>query len=496
MEAMKLRYYNISAKIMESVHPPPTMTTAEFQLWEKMRNFDAKTETLRKSMAEKLFERTKEEADEERILLEELHRISKHEEEFIQLRRDLYSRLESAPPSRRNERGEEQSTAMYHTSAGLTALLQSLLSRERRNKRPLTNGEPQPTPVDQRRGQPNQYSRRDTIDSQTDGPQKKGSTSQPTVRNLNSAEEVKFGVSHPQEKLTSGVQFRHQKIERLSMAKSAVQTSKIQAALVQLGIPPRLLMPTERVCREFERLIDAINKLLEARKATEKHISEYKVLEELRRRRLGLPEPGQEATDAMEVDTSQVADASAVDESTVVNDQDAEGEDEDAEGEKDEDESAMQVGRKDDDEEEADDAGEKSAIAEDDDEDVDQSYADLGKDDDEDEEQEDEDEDGLAMGHDSEAEEDDDDDARPEADADEDGAEVNESEPADESEDGENEDEAEEDDDESEAEEEPEPSRPSSSHSTARAHKRSASVISDASKTGSNRSGLGRKKRR
>merc|ERR1711939_1301963 len=42
-----------------------------------------------------------------------------------------------------------------------------------------------------------------------------------------------------------------------------------------------------------------------------------------------------------------------------------------------------------------------------------------------------------------------------------------------------------------------EPSRPSSSHSLAlKSHKRSASVISDASRTGSNRSGMGRKKRR
>ena len=481
-EAMKLRYYTIAAKIMETHTPASNMTSVEFALWEKMRNFDAKTETLRKSMAEKLFERSKDEADEERILLEELHRITKNEEDFIKQRRDLYARLESAPAIRRTERGEEQSTAAYQTSAGLTALLQTLLAKERKFKRPpLEQQQPD------RRGQPNQYSRRDTMDSQTDGPQKKGSQSAPNVRTLTPAEEVKFGVSHPSERLTSGIQFRHQKIDRLTMAKSQVQTSKIQAALTQLGIPARLLMPTERVCREFERLVESIHKLLDIRKAHEKTTNEIKILEEMKRIRLGLPKPGE---DAMEVDTSQVEE-SQINESMV---EDADGED-DAEGEKDEVDDSMQVDDQDDDAEGEDDEDvAKSAVADEDDEDVDQSYADLGKDDDEEEQVEDEDDDEVAQESSDEDAEDEDDEAGAEVDEGE--AEVNESDAGEESEEGEEEIE-EQDDDEAEVEaSEPEPSRPSSSHSTARVHKRSASVISDASKTGSNRSALGRKKRR
>ena len=498
MEDMKLRYYKIAAKVMETHTPASNMTAVEFQLWEKMKSFDAKIETQRKTMAEKLFERTKDEADEERILLEELHRITKNEEDFIKLRKDLYSRLESAPAIRRTERGEEQSTAAYQTSAGLTALLQTLLAKERKLKRPLPNGEqPQQTSLD-RRGQPNQYSRRDTLDSQTDGPQKKGSTSQANVRALTAAEEVKYGVSHPQERLTSGIQFRHQKIDRLTMAKSQVQTSKIQAALQQLGIPNRLLMPTERVCREFERLVESIHKLLDIRKAHEKTTNEIKVLEEMKRIRLGLPKPG-ESGDVMDVDTSQVEpESSAVNESTMV-DQDAEGEDDDAEGEKDDtvDESTMQVVDQDEDHaegEDDEDAGDKSAVAEDDDEDVDQSFGDLGRDDEE-EEEDDEEEEEVEVAQDSD-EEGEDVDAVPEGDED-DEAEVNGSEAGEEDGDEEEEQGDDEEDAEAEAEaSEPEPSRPSSSHSAAVRNKRSASVISDASKTGSNRSGLGRKKRR
>ncbi|RMZ78863.1 hypothetical protein DV738_g3664, partial [Chaetothyriales sp. CBS 135597] len=297
MEQLKARYYSIAARLMEIRTPASNMTAAEFQLWEKMRNFDAKIEKIRKDMADKLFERTKDEAEEERILLEELYRITKNEEDFIKLRRDLYSRLESVPPIRRTERGEEQSTAMYQTSAGLSMLLQSLLAKERKLKRPQPPAASAATPAEPKRSQPNQYTRRDTVDSHADdGAQKKGAAAQPAVRTLTPAEEVKYGVSHPKERLTSGVQFRHEKINRLTMAKSQVQTSKMQAALAELGIPPRLLMPTEKVCREFERLVNSIHLLLDARKVSDKVKAEILVLQEARRIRLGLPKEADPAT--------------------------------------------------------------------------------------------------------------------------------------------------------------------------------------------------------
>ncbi|KAK5212562.1 chaperone ATPase hsp78 [Exophiala xenobiotica] len=321
MEALKQRYYTITAQMLETQIPASNMTQAEFQLWEKMRNFDAKTETMRKAMAEKLFERTKDEADEERILLEELYRITKNEDDFMKLRADLYARLEPIAPISRTQRGEEQSTALYQSSAGLSMLLQNMLAKEKRLKppRPIPEGahtgHSMATPTDARKASHASYNRRDTMDSQAEdsGHQKKGSMSQPVVRVLTPQEEARFGVSHPQERLTSGVQFRHEKINRLTMAKSQTQTTKIQAALTELGIPQRLLMPTERVCREFERLVKEINILLDARKVNEKIATEIKILEEQRRIRLGLPkeeeQPGQQNGDVMEVDSSQIMDS-------------------------------------------------------------------------------------------------------------------------------------------------------------------------------------------
>ncbi|RVX70244.1 hypothetical protein B0A52_05577 [Exophiala mesophila] len=637
MEALKSRYYGIAAKLMEVQTPASNMTQAEFQLWEKMRNFDVKTETLRKSMAEKLFERTKDEADEERILLEELYRITKNEDDFIKARKELYSRLEPVLPIRRTERGEEQSTAMYQTSAGLSMLLQSLLAKEKRMKRPAVPGSAESTaaaaatstPTEQKQEKnkhANHSSRRDTTDTQAEDatpvPQKKGSAAAapPNIRILTPQEETRFGVSRPQERLTSGVQFRHEKINRLTMAKSQTQTTKIQAALTELGIPARLLMPTERVCREFERLTTEINILLDARKVNEKLSSEIKVLEEARRIRLGLPKEGEPQaattatttatpaapatasglepkTEPMEVDSSKVneelAKATSENAPTADTNQDAkapsrelrkktktpevaerqasstkdrqpkpqadsskmevdDGEDADAagdaEGEDDadadadasstrkkadadsdnddeEDEEEQESGvandsdnnQDDDDEDEEDEQEYSQAQVEEDDDDEEDDTNQLGVDEDEDEEEEEEDEDAesdpvvVAETPDEEDEDQDEEDAEAEAENDED-----EDEDAEEDEEEEEEEEEadgtatpasgnveQEDDDEEEEEAEEEVAEPppptSSTHLSAtsgRGHKRSASVLSEASKAGSNRSGLGRKKRR
>jgi DNA methyltransferase 1-associated protein 1 len=527
-EALKQRYYTIAAKMMEISTPPSNMTAPEFKNWEIMRNFDVKNEVNRKSNAEKLMERTREEAEEEKLLLEELHRITKNEEEFIALRKDLYTRLESAQPIRRTERGEEAHTAIYQSSQGLSMLLNSLLAKEKRLRRPNPAEAAQASASDARRPSQPQYHRRETMDSTNDSPapNKKGSVSQPQVRTLTPAEEAKFGVSHPTDRLVGGVAFRHEKINRLVMAKSQVQTSKIQAALGELGVPLRVLMATERVTLEYERLITNIHLLLDARKASEKITNEIRILEEAKRQRLGLPKEGEPAqadqANAMEVDIQQPSQPNGADGDA---EDDAAGEEDDTMAEKAADDSAMQV--------DAEDGADSDAEGEEDD----QSYA-VAKNDDseaeddndgaegEDEEveeedeneagqeEEDEEDEGLnTLGKDDEEDEEDageDDDAEVDVasgEEDEDAVDANDSDAADADDDDDEEvvqptpseaeeEAAEADDDAEEEEEEPaQASRPASRHS-ARSHKRSASVLSEASKAGSNRSVAGRKKRR
>ena len=561
MEDLKARYYTIAAKMLETHRPANDMTESEFKLWEKMRDFDERTEKLRKSMAEKLFERTKDEAEEEKILLEELRRIIHHEDEFLAQRRDLYARLEP-PPARRH--GEDQSMAAYQTSSGLSHLLQTLLAREKKFKRPSMMGGPdghgsqsatpgldehgQPRKQKWEKGQhPNQYTRRDTMDTQNSDnapPQKKGSQSGPNLRILTPAEELKYGISRPQERLTGGVTFRNEKVSRLVLGKSQVQMQKYQHALAELGIPVRLVMPTEKVCKVYERLLGEIQLLLDARRMTEKVQTEIKVLEEQRRIRLGLPKDGKDqevvADESMDVDDSAIAesannDTSMIDTSMMTNREehaDQNEDEEDADGEGDQEQAASAVAE---DSDVEDDSKLDAAIAEDE--------QDEEEDEDQDEEEEEEEEEGSEQeeptslkGIDQDGEDEDEqeaqvddeseeeadspeqdsDEADTDADADADAdaeAEV-EAEDKAEAEDigdqsgdeddvevGEDVEEQSDQDDDAEADEEDQASEPEEEEIQAapvapRLHKRSASVISDTSRADSNRSAIGRKKRR
>jgi DNA methyltransferase 1-associated protein 1 len=558
LESLKSRYYTIASKMLSITTPPDTMTPSEFALWEKMKNFDARTEELRKNLAEKLFMRTKEEADEERVLLEELARITKNEEEFLKMRKDLYQRLETPILSRR---GEDQGTAaIYQTSSGLGALLSNLLNREKRFKRPGmidtsransgqdADGEAERgtagTATDRPRKQtwekgqhPNQYTaRRNTMDAESangDVPKKTGSMSQtPNMRTISPAEEAKYGVAHPPERITSGVQFRHEKASKVVLSKSAAQMAKIQAALVELGIPVRLLMPTEKVCREYERLVADIVLLLDARRGVERVGSEVRVLEESRRLRLGLPkEETGNVVEKMEVDKEGDIAQEGIEESggTARNEDNAEA---DAEGDADEDANGEAAANDDEDDKEARvEAGarkEGSALdAEEDDED--EEHGETGENEEDAEAEEDinaeEDKPRNEREEDEEDEEDDEDEdadeAEVEAEAQDEDDEEDELAASPESEDegsagendDDNDDDAEQDGDgtghraadaaeeeaeaEAEAEVEAEPEGKSQPAAVpARLHKRSASVVSDGSRAGSNRSGVSRKKGR
>jgi DNA methyltransferase 1-associated protein 1 len=107
---------------------------------------------------------------------------------------------------------------------------------------------------------------------------------QQAIKNLSPAEEARYGVQH-HDRLAPGVQFRSDRAQKLTQAKSHVQTQKLASALAELEIPLRLVMPTERVVKDFEKLIHSVNLLLEARKVSEKVESEIRVLESAKEER-------------------------------------------------------------------------------------------------------------------------------------------------------------------------------------------------------------------
>jgi DNA methyltransferase 1-associated protein 1 len=273
MEHMKARYYKVAATMLAIEHPPAEMSEAEFDMHEKMLKFDPEREKARKDLAALQLDRTADEVREEAMLLEELKRITSNEQNFITERRELYSRLE-VPISVGN-------TAMYQSSQGLSQLLQTLLQADKSKKRRSILGPDGAvaSPAGQTPTQAGPLGRAETPSTNA-AANRKGSMLQPQqmVRTLTPAEEARYGVQH-HERVTAGVQFRSDRAQKLTQAKSNVQTLKLAGALAELEIPVRLFMPTERVCKEFEKLIQSVNMLLDARKVAEKVESEIRVLE-------------------------------------------------------------------------------------------------------------------------------------------------------------------------------------------------------------------------
>lgn len=275
-EDMKARYYDVAAKTMVLHNPLSSMSSTEFDAHEKMTKYDPIRETQRKRYAEQLMHRTKEEKDEEEYLLRELSRIVSSQEKLSQERKALYDRLEAAPSS---VRADPYSTSMYTTSQGLTQLMQNLLTQnknkeleKKEKRRSLLEGGETAGPSS---FHPMDRSQRQSLSSAPHGQRLSDATGR---RPLTQQEQKKYGVSHPNERLTGGIQFRHERITKAGQAKSGVQTSRIGAALTELKIPPRLVMPTAKVVTEYERLIESIKHLLEVRKVSEKVEGEIKVL--------------------------------------------------------------------------------------------------------------------------------------------------------------------------------------------------------------------------
>ncbi|KAI9805558.1 MAG: hypothetical protein M1825_000809 [Sarcosagium campestre] len=278
MEDLKARFYTVAAKIMEIRQSLSNMSISEYELHEKMTKYDPAHETQRKKAVEALFHRKPEEVKEEEMLIGELKRMVFHQDRIMQERKSLYARLEAQPST--------GSSQIYQSSQGLNQLFQNLLTADKTKKRRSLLG-----PVDTTAGPaavasgPNtagqltakDAGRRESLNTAASATTKKSAPA-PAVerRKLTKHEEEIYGVTH-HDRLQSGVQFRHDKVTKLAQAKSHVQAQRVSAALTELEIPPRLVMPTARVSAEYERLIQAIYVLTDVRKLSEKLDGELKV---------------------------------------------------------------------------------------------------------------------------------------------------------------------------------------------------------------------------
>ena len=267
-EDMKARYYTVAAKAMALRVGVENMSAAEFDMHEKMLKFSPQQETRRKAYAEQLLARTEEEKHDEEFLLKELSRIVLNQEKLHNDRKGLYDRLD-APKTAPND---NYSTTMYQSSQGLTQLMQTMHSQnkqkdaQRKEKR--------------QSGMQEEYDRNRPAHADHNKRASVGGNSQNAnqQRHLKSGDQLRFGFTYPtNERLVGGVNFRNERAVKAAQAKSTVQTTRISAALSELGVAVRLTMPTSRVVSDYERVIESIKGLLEVRKLREKIDGEVKV---------------------------------------------------------------------------------------------------------------------------------------------------------------------------------------------------------------------------
>lgn len=342
LEELKARYYRVAAAMMIVHKPQDKMISSEFSLYETMLAFNPAQETARKKFAENSFHRTREEAREEESLLLELKRILARSEKLNEERRELYARLE-APPSSGN-------IGIYSSSQGLQSLLHQLMNADKSKKRRTLMGPEGASPAATGPGlQQSSLDRRDSAARETNtGPSatsnKKGATQGPAERRqLSEEEERTYGIVHPTDRITSGPVFRYEKLAKPVSLKSTAQQAKITNTLNELGLPPRLIMPTVDTGVVYEGLIDSIMKMLQYRAVSDKLAGEIAVVkaqkaerEKRERAARGEPEPEAEGEAEGEAGASPDGAAAVAADAGAREDQGGEGEVklEDGEGQK------------------------------------------------------------------------------------------------------------------------------------------------------------------
>ncbi|KAI8966603.1 hypothetical protein F5Y11DRAFT_308740 [Daldinia sp. FL1419] len=289
MEDLKARYYEVAAKMMAVQKPVQYMTQAEFSLHEVMANFNPISETKRKMFAADALSRSRDEAQEEELLLVEVRRILARQEKLNQERRELYNRLDYPQT--------EQDINAFKSSAGLQTLLQNLMNVDKTKKRKSlmeansantpVSAHPSAHPSNHPNSTPISETRRESIAASSTGhrdsiggserperPAKKGA--QPERKKLTEQEEQIYGVSH-HDRLPSGPTFRYERINKILTTKSNAQHQRITNTLAELDIPSRLNMPTRAVVEEMEKLLNSIGVLLDMRKMNDKIDAEIRL---------------------------------------------------------------------------------------------------------------------------------------------------------------------------------------------------------------------------
>ncbi|CAK7263548.1 swr complex subunit [Sporothrix epigloea] len=333
MEDLKVRYYEIAAKMMAVQKPAQYMTQSEYNLHGIMANFNPDKERQRKAFVTNALLRSREEVREEEALLFEVRRIMDRTERTNEERRELYHRLDFPHA--------DQDISSFKTSTGLQTLLQSLMynSEKSKKRRSLAAGDgtnaagPSGTAGTAGTSGAETGGIRDSITASGAGSASRreyvgvkddktgaaaesaatsaaaaasaasanASTSTPATpvaatptgagksnkkgapqlerRKLTGQEMEVYGVTL-HDRLGSGPTFRYEKINKLFTHKSGQQQLRITNILNELEMPARLFMPTALVTAQFENLVTSVVQLVDLRKVSDKLDGEIKIEEQ------------------------------------------------------------------------------------------------------------------------------------------------------------------------------------------------------------------------
>lgn len=282
LEDLKARFYHISAKLMKLRIPEMQMDAEQYATYEMLSKFNPELEGNRKLLASALMNRSMDEVKEEEFLLAELQRINMSAHRLDAEREELRSRLEAPPPNQQVSAG----LASFTSSQALQALFQQLFAQDRSKKR-ASGGGSGPSRISLNTNDLIQTP--SSANAQLSAAARRQSmatnqSAQTPIRLLSPQQEHRYNVS-THDRLTSGVTFGSDKLLKMRQAKSNVQTQKIAAALLELGISDVISLPTSKVAEVFEQLIGKVSKLLDVRKVREKEEGECRVLEQMKERR-------------------------------------------------------------------------------------------------------------------------------------------------------------------------------------------------------------------
>ncbi|CAO3655789.1 unnamed protein product [Mucor hiemalis] len=256
MEDLKDRYYSVYRKmIMQGKGPISTDYIPDRQSLAQQYAYDKSKEVERKNALIMLFNRTKEQVEEEEALFVEAKRIELNEAKLSRERESLLNSLQLEQiqqiPSTPNTPLHSSSSAL-NSSGGVLSSSPGGIG--------ITGG---------------------TAGGTFDLKKKKKSSiheDNKKSRKLSSASSNMMEVethesSSKKEKLTPGVYIRSQK---LPIVKPTMQP-KVLKVLEEMGIGPRPIMPTSIICQKFENLQNSILNMFELKKVVDKTEVEHKV---------------------------------------------------------------------------------------------------------------------------------------------------------------------------------------------------------------------------